>query len=405
MTSTKLPSPEALPFLDVLSPEFGRNPEPMLRAVRSHHRIARSQIGYELLGFRECEQMYRDERITINFDKLMEVLGITSGPAYEHMSKQLIGMEGDAHRRIRRLITSAFSASAMEQLRTPAREILNLLLDAVKADGECDFVSQISDLFPARLFCRLIKAPEADAPALSRMNNSILKMFWMDPTYRSEIESAIDELGEYSRALIEQRRRALGSDFVSSLIRVEEDGDRLTTQEMVNLIRLVLTAAVDNVAQTMNLMMMLFIEHPESWALLRARPELIPRAVEECMRYRPRIVRFTAYASQDVTIGEVPISSGSWVVGVIAAANRDERVFKDPDRFDITREPMRPNLGFGTGRHVCIGLHLALIELQETLAALVRRWERFELAGQAVPLESNQVNAGMKRLQLRFSHV
>lgn len=75
------------------------------------------------------------------------------------------------------------------------------------------------------------------------------------------------------------------------------------------------------------------------------------------------------------------------------------------DRFDITREPIRPNLWFGMGRHICIGLHLALIELQETLAALVRRWERFELAGQAVPLESNQVNAGVKRLPLRFWHV
>ncbi|WP_437680994.1 cytochrome P450 [Sorangium sp. So ce131] len=119
------------------------------------------------------------------------------------------------------------------------------------------------------------------------------------------------------------------------------------------------------------------------------------------MRYRPRVLRLTHYAAQDTELRGVPIPAGSWVVSVVAEASRDERVFSDPDRFDITREPVRPNLNFGTGRHNCIGAYLAQIELQEALAALVERWESFEIAGEVVPQASNQTN-GVLELPLRF---
>ncbi|WP_437727731.1 cytochrome P450 [Sorangium sp. So ce861] len=390
-----------LPFLDVLSPEFVRDPGPMLRACRREHWMARSPIGFEVLGFPESVSMLRDERIRPGFDKLLEILGITSGPAHEHMSQQVGSQEGDAHRRIRRLIQPAFSIEAMERLRAPARQVVDTLLDAVDERGACDFVAHVSGLFPGRLFCRLLNVSEADAAPLARMNGSIMKMFWMKPEYRGEVEAAIHELGEYSLALVERRRREPGEDFVSGLILAEEQGDRLSTQELIDLVRLTLTAAVDNVNHTLSLMVLLLAERPGAWQQLRARPELIPRAVEECMRYRPRVLRLTHYAAQDTVLGGVPIPAGSWVMSVVAEASRDERVFSDPDRFDITREPVRPNLNFGTGRHNCIGAYLAQIELQEALSALVERWESIEIAGEVVPQASNQTN-GVLELPLRW---
>ncbi|MEV6259059.1 cytochrome P450 [Nocardia sp. NPDC051929] len=395
---------EDLPFLDVMSPEFLSDPERGTRELRRKYRAVRTPFGVEILGFPESVEMFRDERVTQNFEKQMAMLGLPSGLAYDHMTHQLGNQEGANHHRLRKLIMPAFSTTAMERLRDAARSVFINMVDASVVDGEVEFASEVSAHYPSVVFCRFLNVPDEEAATLARINRSIFKMFWRDPANRDEIETAFQELTEFVFPLIEQRRKAPGEDFISRLIQAEEEGSRLTTDEMVDMVKVSLWAAVDNIAHTMNSMVSLFAEHPDQWEILRTRPELIPGAVEECMRLRPRFTRIPCYVSQNLELAGVHLPAGSWVSAMVVAANRDERVFPQPDRFDITRTPVSPNMNFGAGRHTCSGIHLARVQLQETLGVLVRRYLRIEITREVVYHRSLQTY-GIDRLPVRFTAV
>ena len=317
--------------------------------------------------------------------------------------RSILAMEGEEHARLRRLVAPAFTPAAADRLRPFMRQVVSALVDAVAAEGRCELVADICEPYPIPIICQLLGAPQEDWKLFSRWATDIFRIFNQDlATDLPAIERASDELEAYVRAMIEQRRRHPGDDLLSTLIAIEEEGDRLSSDELVMLAEAVLMAGTDTTRNQLACSVALLSEYPEQWALLAERPELAPRAVEETMRYLGAVRGTVRVASEDIEYRDVLFPAGTIVSVALAGANMDADVFASPDTFDITAEREAVQVTFGSGIHFCMGAALARAELQEALPLLARRMP--DLARQA-PVEWKPFTFGIwgpARLPLRF---
>jgi cytochrome P450 len=183
------------------------------------------------------------------------------------------------------------------------------------------------------------------------------------------------ELDEYTRGLIADRRNDPRDDLITDLIAAEEEGDRLTTDELVMMVNAVIVGGTDTTRNQLGCAVGLLSEHPDQWKLLAEQPELAPNAVEEIMRYFGAVRGTGRFASEDIVYRDILFPANTFVFPSLTSANYDSSVFERPDRFDITREPVKqhPQMTFGSGIHYCLGASLARAELQEALPILARR--------------------------------
>jgi cytochrome P450 len=326
-------------------------------------------LDYELV-----RTMLRDFRFAMPKGIALVVQGITSGPVWDRVGKLLISLDGQEHHRLRHLVSRAFTPRAAQRMRTACVEVINELVDPVADVGRCDFVADVANHYPIPIICALLGAPREDWRLFSRWSAAISKAFGGNV---AENESAILEAWEaldgYLEDLITRRRDALADDLISDLIRVEADGDRLTHDELRNLVLILLNAGSDTTRNQLAAAVQVFADHPSQWARLAERPELASAAVEEVMRHSPIIFNAVRQATEDVELGPVVIPAGSYLMANTAAANRDPAVYDAPERLDITRDEPAAMLTFGGGVHYCLGAHLARLELAEALTVLARR--------------------------------
>jgi cytochrome P450 len=285
------------------------------------------------------------------------------------------------------------------------REVMNGLVDAFADQGRCELIDDVCDPYPIPIICELLGAPKQDWKLFSSWATDIFRIFNNDIENDAEkIKTASDELDLYVRAMIEDRRNKPANDLLSHMIAAEEEGDRLSTDELVMMSEAVLMAGTDTTRNQLACAVALFTDHPEQWALLAAQPELAPRAVEECMRFLGAVRGTARIASEDITYRDVLFPSGTLVATSLAAANFDDEAFGDPYTFDITREPSgSPQMTFGSGIHFCLGASLARAELQEALPLLARRMPDLGLTD---PIEWKPATVGIwgpSKLPLRFS--
>jgi len=364
-----------LPEVDPLDPALrGARFHEVLDDLASRSWLARSSLGTIVLEHAAGLEFLRDRRLSFPSLELLELQGVADGPVYERTKQGLLGQVGDDHARLRRLISPAFTPRATERLRPRVHAFLEQLWDAVAADGACDFVDAFARRLPSMLIAELLGLPgEADRmAAYSEALQGSLKPDVLDA--RAELEAAYLEVYDYIEEVVEQRRRSLGDDLVSALVAVEQEGDRLSTDECVSLVSSVIAGGTDTTQAQLAHGMRLFVEHPEQWEKLGQRPELAPQAANEVLRFEP-ITPFTARrAREDVDVRGVTFPDGAVMFVCAATANRDPSVFEDPQRFDITVDRGRSNiLTFGNGPHFCVGATLARMELADTYAYLAPR--------------------------------
>jgi len=296
-------------------------------------------------------------------------------------------MDPPDHSRLRRLVAKAFTARRVEQLRPVAAAIAGELVDAMVAAGPpADLVEDFSTPLPVRVICRLLGVPTDDQHLFRTWSESIVSTTSLPP---ERIVEYLNSLRAYMAGLIAQRRETPTDDLIGAMVRArDEDNDRLTEQEMVDLAAGLLAAGHETTVTQISNFVYVLLTHPAQVAVLRARPELVPGAVEELMRYVPLGVAagFARYATEDLELGGVRIHAGEPVIAAMASANRDATVFDDPDRLDITRG-VGPHLGFGHGVHHCIGAQLARMELQVALGTLLARLPGLALAVDEKELE------------------
>jgi cytochrome P450 len=327
--------------------------------------------------------------------------------------QSLIETDPPAHTRLRKLVSYAFTRSKVKEYEDYTRTIVRDLLDRAIAQGEFDWVNEISEPVPITVLISILGLPQEDAPMLIELTSEMAAA--TDPDYRpdpdkypTDIDPRLLPFGtpaahyvfEYGRTIGEERRRNPTDDLVSRLVHAEVDGERLDETEYSNFFELFIFAGNETTRTGISQGIVALMGHPEEFARLEADPSLVPTAVDEILRYGTPIIYFRRTATRDTEIRGVPIQAGDRVALWYLSANFDEDVFEDPQRFDVARRP-NPHVTFGRGGpHFCLGSFLAQLEIRILLEEILARKVRFELTGEPVRLSSNFIN-GFKSLPVR----
>lgn len=311
--------------------------------------------------------------------------GITSGPLVDWMGAILPSIEGADHTRLRRLVSKAFTRDAVDRLRPTMRAVTEELLDPIVRAGECEFMTEFADRYPARILCELMGVPREQHENFRRWPNEIGLIFGVSVAeHQGRIEAALASLHDAVDELIEQRRAAPTADLLSDLIAAEESGDRLSTQELRVMVSALLFAGQDTTRQQFGRAMETFLAHPEQWQALAADPSLAPQAVEEIMRVAPAVNTLWRMADEPMDFQDLHIPARTFINILIDAAHTDPDAFGETT-FDITATRPAAQLTFGGGIHYCLGAVLARAEMAEALPILASRLRSPQLAGVAQP--------------------
>lgn len=360
-----------LPVVDMADPGFWADIHAPLRAARTQHPIARSPGGELIaLGYPEVEQFLRDPRVDTT--DLLARNGLLTGPIHDWWSRVMFSTNPPEHTRLRRLVSRAFTPRRIEEMRPVIAQIADAVLAPHVARGEIDLLHDYSHHLPIRVMGHMLAIPEQDYATFAVWTADLGLTFSsiVDLDLRARLEHSIVSLNEYVHGLIERRRSRPGSDLLSALIEAEEAGDRLTNDELVAMVENLLFAGHDTTRSFLSIALPLLAAHPDQLARLRAEPRLIQPAVEECLRFEPPVMGSGREPTQDFEVAGVLLRAGQPVSVALPAANRDPRVFADPERFDIARfadgaEPRPPAIAsFGSGVHFCLGAALARAEGQ-----------------------------------------
>lgn len=375
----------------------------VIRQARAVHWLAQTPLGFLLTDHHDAVAVLRDRRFHSALSLLPRMAGLEQDQYMRGRRRSILAMEGDEHARLRRLVAPAFTPAAADKLRPCMRMVISELIDAVADSGGCEFVADVSEPYPIPIICELLGAPKQDWKLFSGWAADIFRIFNRDlASDLPAIERASAELESYVRSLIEQRRHDPAADLLSSLIAMEEAGDRLSSDELVMLAEAVLMAGTDTTRNQLACCIALFAEHPDQWDLLAEDPGLAPAAVEETMRYLGAVRGTIRVASEDIEYRDVLFPVGTIVSVSLAAANMDPRAFPAPDTFDIARERTAVQMTFGSGIHFCLGAALARAELQEALALLARRLPNLALDGPVAWKPPSFGIWGPARLPVRF---
>ena len=355
-----------------------------MAALAERSWLARIPLGYMTLDRDAGEFFLRTRHATFPGQKIAELFAIDGGPLREEIDRNILHIDGDDHRRLRNLLNPFFTPRAAERWRPVMRAILEELFTEVDGEGRMDFVQTIAKPYPSLTIATIMGAPREDVARLYDWSNWIQRQFDGPSlmTQRERIEQAVAEFYVFCDELLAHRRQEPGGDLVSTLIAAEQDGDRLSDVELVNLVLNVLIGAVDTTQSQLAHAIRLFATHPEQWRLLAREPERVPQAVDEVLRHEP-VTPFTArILTGEVTYRDVTFPEGTVVMVCSFTGNRDGA---GGPAFDITASRDGARLmTFGAGIHFCVGANIARVELEEALAFLVPRLPGLRLDGQPV---------------------
>ncbi len=375
-----------------------------LLALSKESWIAKGVFAYPIFRYEDCVAILRDKRWHSAAALAAEAFGVNDPRLKERRRESILSAEGDVHTRLRRLVAPSFSPRAADRLRPFMREVMNSLIDPVAKNGKCDLATDICDPYPIPIICELLGAPKKDWQLFSRWAEDVLRIF--NATASEELDvifKAQDELGEYTRQLIADRRSRPADDLITSLIAAEEAADKLDEAELEMMVEAVIVGGTDTTRNQLGCSIALFAEHPEQWKLLAEQPELAGKAVEETMRYFGAVRATGRFASEDIEYKGVLFPKGTLVTPSLSIANRDETVFNDANIFDITREPAgQPQMTFGSGIHYCLGAALARAEQQEALPIMAQRMRNLRIDGTVTWKPSTVAIFGPENMPISF---
>ena len=305
-------------------------------------------------------------------------------------SDSLLDSEPPKHTRLRSLLVKAFNKNKIDSLRPDVVRLTESLLQGIQAkierDGEFDVIADFAEPLPVKVIAALLGFPDEDEHLLRPWSQAIVKMYELDPSEQTQAEAqrASQEFADYVRGLMEARKVSPGTDLISDLAAVEEDGQKLNAQELIATCVLLLNAGHEASVNGFGNGLVAAMQRPDQLQILRERPfEVAATAVDEFLRFDAPLHLFERTATADVEIGGVLVREGQKIASLLGSANRDEAVFANPTEMDITRDP-NPHIGFGAGIHFCIGAPLARMEMTTSLPALFERYPTLELAAEPI---------------------
>jgi cytochrome P450 len=394
-----------LPEFDYLDPTLrGDAFHARMRELRAQGWLAKSPLGCFVLDRDGVDFFLKSKQLKFPGALVVELFGVTEGPLHEEVLKNILCIDGADHRRLRSLVNPSLTGRSVERFRPAIRGFIEELYGKVGEAGRCEFIADFAKPYPALTIATVMGAPLSDAERLYDWSNWIQKQFAQDVLeQRAQIEQAVLEFYEYAHGLLDARRNDPGDDLMSLLIAAEEDGDRLSDDELVNLVLNILVGGVDTTQSQLAHAMRLFAQHPDQWELLASDPETYAeRAVWEVVRYEP-ITPFTArIALEDIEYRDVTFPQGTIVMVSAFDSNRDPEHWDEPDEFDITAERSAKPHTFGAGIHYCLGANLARLEMTEALTFLSQNMRDLRLDGEPVFGSVNGIY-GLDELPLAFT--
>lgn len=320
----------------------------------------------------------------------------------EGLRIMMLNMDPPQHIAYRRIVNKAFQPKVVEARLKNLKEVAQSILDKVAPRGECDFVNEVAAPLPLQVICDLMGVAPQDQKMI--FDNTNTMVFADDPDMQTTPEEgmiAAAEIYAYGMKLLEEHKKNPTDSLTGWLVDGKVDGESLTEGEFCSFFLLLLVAGNETTRTVTVNGMKLLLEHPEQLQMLVDNPALIPNAIEEMLRFEPAVIQFRRTAMQDVVISGQQIRKGDKVVMYYPSANRDEAVFTDPDRFDITRKNAGSHHAFGIGEHYCLGSHLARLELNVIFNEVLPRLRNPKFKSAPKRLRSNFIN-GVKEMLITF---
>ena len=395
------------PLFDPLSPDYIRNPYPFYERLRNTDPVHLTEHrSYLASRHTEASLVLRDKRFGKDFvERTVRRYGpkIMEEPIFRSMSHWMLQQDPPDHTRLRGLVVKAFTARRVEDMRPRIQQVVDQTIDAVIDSGHMDLIEDFAFRLPVTIICDMLGIPEEHREAFykgARDGGRILEPVPMTPEEIAQANAGNAMARMYFEQLFELRRREPGDDLTTQLVQAEEDGSKLTNEELTANIILLFGAGHETTVNLIGNGLLALHRNPDQLALLKSNPSLITNAIEEFLRYDSSVQLTGRVALEDIPdLGGKKIPKGETVLCLLGSANRDPAAYHDhPDRLDITRPNIRP-LSFGGGIHHCLGAQLARIEAEIAISTLLRRLPELRLDDADNPeWRPTFVLRGLKRL-------
>jgi cytochrome P450 len=401
-----------LTTLDFNDPAVLADPYPSYARLRAEPGIPRSDtLGWLIARHADVSALLHDRRLAngpLNaalYDGLPAEALAAVEPFQTSMTHNMLLQDAPEHTRLRRLVSQAFTPRRIQSLRGAVERITLGLLDGWRVGEPVDVIADLAFPLPARVIATMLGVPWDDLDRLRAWNDDGTAFLGnarttTDPVGLAERTGASTAaLLDYFAGLAARHRAEPGDDLICDLIAIEEQGERLTEDELLSTCGLLFAAGHETTTNAIGNGLLALLRHPDQWALLREQPDLWPVAVEELIRFDSPVQLLYRVALERVDVGELTIAAGDFVTLLLGSANRDAAAFPDPDRLDLRRRP-RHYLSFGTGPHACLGAFLARLETEVALSALLARFPGLALVDEPLAWHPNPIFRGVERLRV-----
>jgi len=401
------------PQVDLFDPAFKANPYPTYARLRSTapvHRITLPDgrgvwliTRYDaVLAVLKDERFVKDWRNALTPEQLAQVPSIPE--VMKPLSKNMLDTDPPDHERLRALVSKAFTPRLVERRRGRVQGIAGALLDAFEGRGEMDLIDDYAFPLPVTVIAELLGVPTEDRDRFREWSDAAVSGNASQEYMETILIPHMQAFTDYLRAMFEEKRRNPKDDLISALVQAEKAGDKLSEDELLGMVFLLLIAGHETTVNLIGNGVLALLEHPDQLQSLRGDPSLTKSAVEELLRYDGPVETSTErFAREDVAIGGTVIPKGEMVLVVIAAADHDPERFQEPDTLDIARTDNK-HLAFGKGIHHCLGAPLARMEGQIAISTLFSRMPNLRLKGSPKSLNwrSGMILRGLKALPVEF---
>ena len=358
-----------------LSDEVARDPYAVYRRLRERDPVHRMRLAdaWVLTRYEHVDAMLRDHKRFSAESRRFHDTGLTT----------MLDIDPPDHTRLRALVSRAFTPRSVARWEGRVQEIADRLLDAVAGHDRFDLIAALGYPLPVTVIAEMLGVPPEDMDRFEGWSNDIALLVEpiLTPVQLEKVRRSTDALFAYFETILEARQREPGDDLVSALLAAEEEGDRLSREELLSTMVLILVAGNETTRNLIGNGMLALLRHPGQLRRLRNAPELLEPAVDELLRYDSPVQIDGRVAREDLEVGGKRLRQGQRVLGLIGAANRDPDAFDNPDALDIGRGK-KSHLSFGRGIHYCLGASLALLEARVAFRGLLERFPSIRLAAE-----------------------
>jgi cytochrome P450 len=390
--------------INIFAPAFIADPYPWYAEMRTHRPVCPVEPG----GFWAISR-YADVMTVLKSPDRFSSAGFV--PAFEPSwlghnpgAHTMLSMDPPAHTKNRSLLNRAFLPTVIAGIEPSIRALIERLVEQLASERDVEFVSEVATPLTAGSLGRFLALDPSLYPQFNTWSDTLSSITPVpqSPEHADAVRSTVADVERYFGTVIDERTRAPGADIVSRLTHANIDGEALTRDELIAFLFLLVVAGIETSVHLLSKSILTLSQQPALWQRIRADRTLIPRFIEEMLRYDPPTHNLYRQATQDVEISGVRIPGGTFVMIMLASANRDPDQFPDPNSFDLDR-PQQAHVAFGYGPHFCLGAALARLEGRLALETLVSRFSNVTLATSDIPWHHTLTVRGPARLTVRFS--